>query len=399
MLTTDLIQLTTSSIVAHRMRSGLTILGIAVGIGAVVLLTSIGEGIHRFVLGEFTQFGTTIIGINPGKATTMGTPVGIMGTVRPLSIADAEALRRVPRTRTVVAATQGNAEVKVGNKKRRTTVFGMGADMPEAFSMRVQLGQFLPHDNPQSPRAFAVLGSTLRQELFGTANPLGEHMRVGGERYRIVGVMESKGQVLGMDLDDTVYIPAARALTLFNRDSLMEIDLLYEEGADVDEVVAGITRILVNRHGREDFTITTQEQMMDVLGNVLNVLTFAVAALGSISLVVGGIGIFTIMIIATNERASEIGLLRALGAERRQVRSLFLGEAAVLAGLGGIAGLLLGAGGAQLLSFALPGLPVHTPWIYVMIAECLAILIGLIAGVVPAQRAALLDPVEALRTE
>jgi putative ABC transport system permease protein len=399
MLSKDLIQLTTSSILAHRMRSGLTILGIAVGIGAVVLLTSIGEGIHRFVLGEFTQFGTTIIGINPGKATTLGTPVGIMGTVRPLSIDDAEALKRVPHTRAVVAATQGNAEVKVGNKRRRTTVFGMGSAMPETFSMRVQLGQFLPDDDPRSPRAFAVLGSTLRTEMFGNKNPLGEHIRVGNERYRIVGVMESKGQVLGMDFDDTVYIPAARALTLFNRNSLMEIDLLYEEGADVDEVVAGITRILSSRHGREDFTITTQQQMMDVLGNVLNVLTFAVAALGSISLIVGGIGIFTIMTIAIAERTGEIGLLRALGAESRQVLVLFMGEAIVLAGIGGLAGLLLGVGGAQLLTIALPELPVHTPWMYVLIAEAIAIIIGIIAGVVPAQRAARLDPVEALRTE
>ncbi len=399
MLSKDFIQLTTSSILAHRMRSGLTVLGIAVGIGAVVLLTSIGEGIHRFVLSEFTQFGTTLIGINPGKATTMGTPVGIMGTVRPLSIDDAEALRRVPHTRAVVAVTQGNAEVKVGNKHRRATVFGMGADMPVAFSMRVQLGRFLPHDDPRAPRAFAVLGSTLRSELFGVNNPLGEHIRVGGERYRVIGVMESKGQVLGMDLDDTVYIPAARALSLFNRDSLMEIDLLYEEDANVDEVVAGIKRILINRHGREDFTITTQQQMMDVLGNVLNVLTFAVAALGSISLVVGGIGIFTIMTIAISERTGEIGLLRALGAEKGQVQALFLGEAVVLAGIGGLAGLLLGVGGAQLLTVALPGLPVHTPWKYVLIAEALALVIGIIAGVVPARRAAQLDPVEALRAE
>jgi putative ABC transport system permease protein len=395
----DFAQLSLSSIIAHRMRSGLTVLGIAVGIGAVVLLTSIGEGIHRFVLAEFTQFGTTIIGINPGKATTLGSPIGYLGSVRPLSIEDAEALKRVPNTRAVVAATQGNAEVKVGNKSRRTTVFGMGADFPIAFSMNVRLGQFLPHDDPRSPRAFAVLGSKLKTELFGSQNPLGQHVRIGGNRYRIVGTMESKGQVLGMDFDDTVYIPAARALELFNREGLMEIDLIYTEGADVDEVVAGIKRILTSRHGREDFTITTQQQMMDVMGNVLNVLTFAVGALGGISLIVGGIGILTIMTIAVNERSSEIGLLRAIGAERGQVLNMFLAEAILLAGIGGLTGLAFGMGGATLLTLAVPALPVHTPLIYVVLAEILAISIGLVAGVVPARKAASLDPVEALRTE
>ena len=399
MLLRDFSKLSFSAVATQRLRSMLTILGIAVGIGAVVLLTSIGEGIHRFVLAEFTQFGTTIIGINPGKATTFGTPLGIMGTVRPLSINDAEALRRVPYARAVVPATQGNAEVKAGDRRRRTMVFGMGPDMPEAFSMKVRLGQFLPHDDPRTPRAFAVLGAKVHEELFGDANPLGQHIRVGNDRYRIVGVMESKGQVLGMDLDDTVYIPAARALELFNRDGLMEIDVLYEEGANVDEVVAGIKRILTSRHGREDYTITTQQQMLDVLGNVLNVLTFAVGALGGISLLVGGIGILTIMTIAVTERTGEIGLLRALGAERNQILTLFLGEAAVLAGIGGLAGLIIGAGGARLLHLAVPDLPVHTPWSYVLLAEVLAVLIGLLAGVVPARHAARLDPVEALRAE
>ncbi len=399
MLTRDLIRLSFSSIVAQRLRSLLTVLGISVGIGAVVLLTSIGEGIHKFVLSEFTQFGTNLVAVNPGKATTLGTPLGIMGTVRPLSIGDAEALKRVPRVRAVVPAVWGNAEVKAGGKTRRTTVYGMGPAMPEAFSMKVQLGRFLPADDPISPRAFAVLGSKLRTELFGAQNPLGKKIRVGGERYRVIGVMESKGQILGMDLDDTVFLPAARTLDLFNRNSLMEVDLVYEEGADVDEVVAGIKRVLVSRHGREDFTITTQQQMMDVLGNVLNVLTFAVGALGSISLLVGGIGILTIMTIAVKERTGEIGLLRALGAERGQILLLFLGEAAVLAAIGGIAGLILGVGGAQLLTLAVPALPVHTPWSYVLAAEVVAILIGFAAGVLPARRAAAMDPVEALRTE
>ena len=211
--------------------------------------------------------------------------------------------------------------------------------------------------------------------------------------------MESKGTVLGFDLDDTVYIPAARALSLFNNDTLFEIDVMYDENTPVEKVVDGIKSILEARHGRDDVTITTQQQMLDVLGSVLNVLTFAVAAIGGISLLVGAIGIVTIMTIAINERTNEIGLLRALGARKSQVLSLFLGEAIVLAAVGGFSGLVLGIGIAQLLHMALPALPVHTPMLYVVLAEAVAVVIGLLAGVLPARRAALLDPVEALRSE
>jgi putative ABC transport system permease protein len=399
MLLRDFLSLTGGSLIAHRLRTFLTTLGIAVGIAAVVLLTSIGEGVHQFVLSEFTQFGTTIVGINPGRTTTHGASTGVFGTVRPLTIEDAEALKRLPFARAVVPFVQGNAEVEAGNRRRRTSIYGAGPEMPEAFSMYVQSGRFLPHDDPTAPRALAVLGSKLRQELFGDRNPLGQRIRVGGNRYRVIGVMEPKGTVLGFDLDDTVYIPAARGLELFNRDSLFEIDLLYKKTAKADTVVAGIKKLLIARHGREDFTVTTQEQMLDVLGSILNILTFAVGAIGGISLLVGAIGIVTIMTIAVNERTSEIGLIRALGARRSQVLSLFLGEAIVLAAVGGIAGLLLGVGVANLLHLALPALPVHTPWVFVVAAEAVAVLIGLAAGVLPAQRAARLDPVEALRAE
>jgi putative ABC transport system permease protein len=381
------------------MRSFLTALGISVGIAAVILLTSIGEGVHQFVLSEFTQFGTTLVGINPGKATTAGTSMGVFGTERPLTIEDAEALKRLPYARAVVPIVQGNAEVEAGNKRRRTTVYGAGPDMPEAFSMHVKSGRFLPEDNPLAPRAFAVLGSKMRQELFGDRNPLGQRITIGGSRYRVIGVMQSKGTVLGFDLDDTVYIPAARALSLFNNDTLFEIDVLYEEGTSVDKVVDGIKKVLVARHGRDDVTITTQQQMLDVLGSVLDVLTFAVGAIGGISLLVGAIGIVTIMTIAINERISEIGLLRALGARQSQILSLFLGEAIVLAAIGGLCGLALGMGIAQLLHLALPALPVHTPVLYILLAEIIAVVIGIAAGVLPARRAAILDPVEALRSE
>lgn len=399
MLLRDFLSLTGTSLIAHRMRSFLTTLGIAVGIAAVMLLTSIGEGIHQFVLAEFTQFGTTIVGINPGRTSTHGASTGVFGTVRPLTIEDAEAMKRLPFSVAVVPFVQGNAEVEAGGRRRRTTIYGAGAQMADAFSVKVQLGRFLPDDDPTAPRAFAVLGSKLRHELFGNTNPLGERIGIGGNRYRIIGVMESKGTVLGFDLDDTVYIPTARGMDLFNRDSLFEIDVMYKKDADPDEVVKGIKNLLIARHGREDFTITTQQQMLDVLGSILGILTFAVGAIGGISLLVGAIGIVTIMTISVNERTAEIGLIRALGARRSQVLSLFLGEAIVLAAVGGLSGLLLGIGIANLLHFAVPALPVQTPWIFVFMAEALAVIIGLAAGVLPAQRAARLDPVEALRAE
>lgn len=384
---------------AQRVRSFLTALGITVGIAAVVLLTSIGEGIHQFVLAQFTQFGSNIIGIQPGKSSTHGASVGVFGSTRPLTVEDAAALEQLPYVDAVVPVVQGNAEVEAGARRRRTSVYGVNSEFSRAFSIHVRVGSFLPRDAADAARAFAVLGDRLHRELFGDRSPLGEKIRIGGARYVVIGVMEPKGQVLGFDLDDTVYIPVSRALEMFNRDGVMEIDLAYRAGAPESEIIESVRRVLTARHGDDDVTIIAQQQMLDVLSSVLDVLTFAVGAIGGISLLVGAVGIVTIMTIGVTERTGEIGTLRALGATRNQILALFLGEAIVLAALGGFAGLALGAGGAQVIHLLVPGLPVRTPWLYVVIAEAVAVVIGVAAGVVPARRAASLDPVVALRAE
>ncbi len=244
-----------------------------------------------------------------------------------------------------------------------------------------------------------MLGSTLKNELFGSGNALGAKLRTGGLQFRVVGVLAPKGQFLGIDLDDTAFIPTARAMELFNKEGLAEIHISYAEGADASKVADAARAILTARHGREDFTLTTQADMLRTLGNILDILTMAVGALGSISLLVGGVGIVTIMTIAVSERTSEVGLMLALGARRGTILGLFLGEAVVLAALGGVAGLVLGVGLAQLIHLVIPALPVHTPVLYAVLAIVLASMIGLAAGVLPARRASRLDPVESLRAE
>ncbi|HLO63986.1 MAG TPA: ABC transporter permease [Azonexus sp.] len=399
MLWSDAFQLALRAVTAQRLRSFLTLLGIAVGIAAVILLTSIGEGIHRFVLAEFSQFGTNVVGIHPGKTKTGGAPSGLPTSARPLSLDDAKALAGLPHVVSATPSTWGNAEVGANGRLRRTSVYGVGPQMLEVFKGKVRVGQFLPSDDADSARALVVLGPKLKEELYGAENALGTRLRIGPDQFRVIGILDPKGQFLGIDLDDTAFIPAARALEIFNREGLNEIDLATEEGISSKVVADAARERMISRHGHEDFTIVTQEEMLATLSNILNVLTMAVGALGGISLLVGGVGIVTIMTIAVSERTGEIGLLVALGAPRRTILLLFLGEAIALSAIGGLLGLLIGFGLAQLIHLLLPDLPVHTPLTFVLLAEGLAVAIGLLAGVLPARRAARLDPVEALRAE
>lgn len=395
----DLLKLALRSISSHKQRSLLTALGLIIGIAAVVILTSIGRGIHHFVLSEFTQFGTHLIAVYPGKSTTFGLSGATISTVRPLSINDAISLQRLENAVAVMPVVQGNARIEAGPKQRRANVFGISAALPKVWQFNVLSGRFLPDDSLENPRAFAVLGIKMQSELFGNMSAIGQLIRIGNDRFRVIGIMEAKGQMLGFDLDDCVYIPSGKAMEMFDRQSLMEIDILYNPQIPNDLVVQNIKRHLILRHGAEDFTIVTQNQMLEKMDSVLSILTMAVAALGSISLLVGSVGIFTIMTIAVSERIAEIGLLRAIGAERFVIFRLFLSEALLLSISGGFVGVGIGIMIVQILNTVLPKLPIQFAWNYIAFAFLISFIIGISTGVLPAIKAAKLSPLDALRAE
>jgi putative ABC transport system permease protein len=398
---TDLVLLSLRTLVALRLRSALAILGIAIGVGSVVLLTSIGEGTRRYVLSEFSQFGTNLLAINPGKTETTGLPGVFGGTTRPLTIDDGEALARVPGVTAVVPVAFGSARVEGGPDAlgRSVPIYGVTPAIREVWSFRVRQGAFWRAGDPRRGSTECVLGQKLARELFGSVSPLGETVEIDGIRFRVVGLMEAKGSMLGMDIDDVAYVPVATAMRMFNLAELFEIDLAYADAAAAERIEADVRALLARRHGGEDFTLTTQEAMLEVFGNVMDVVTMSVGAIAGISLVVGAIGILTMMWIAVGERTHEIGVVRAFGASRRQVRLLFLAEAAGLGAVGGAAGLGGASALGALLRAAVPGLPLYPPTAYVVAALLVAFGTGLAAGVAPAHRAASLDPIVALRTE
>lgn len=398
MRVSDALRLILQSIAAAPMRSSLTALGIAVGICAVTLLTALGEGVRDYVMTNFSQFGTRIIVINPGKTVTGGMG-GLLQTDRPLTLDDARALTQLPHVSYVVPLVQGSGTVEAAGRSRSSDIIGANHAIHAAWQFNIALGRGLPEDETGRSRSFAVLGHKLQQELFAGQNPLGQSIRVGGMRFRVIGVMAQKGQMLGFDLDDMVFIPVDKALMLFNRNGLMEIDVVFSDSASTEKVLASIRQLLSARHGAVDFSLISQDDMLQSLDNILQVLTGAVAALGAISLLVGAVGIVTIMTTAVRDRTSEIGLLSALGCSERQVLWLFLGEAVALSVAGGLGGIVAAITLVLSLQLLLPALPLQLSLYYLMLSLLLSLVIGLAAGIAPARHAAQLHPIDALRAE
>ena len=396
----ELARLALKAISGHRLRSVLSMIGIAIGIASVILLTSLGEGTRRYIVSQFAQFGTNILAINPGKAETIGIPGAMGGSTHKLTLDDAEALRRVPGVEEMVPIVFGMARVESDGRGRSVFIYGVTPAFEEAWRWRVRVGSVWPAGDPRQGSQFVVLGAKLSREVFQGEPALGRFVKIASTRFRVIGIMEPKGQMLGFDLDDAAFIPVATAMRIFNLDELNEIDLWFSHARLSDSVVEGTRRLLMERHrGKEDFTLTTQAQMLDVFGNIMDIITMAVGAIAGVSLVVGAIGILTMMWIAVGERTNEIGLIRSLGATRRQVLTVFLSEAVVLGLLGGLLGIGAGLGLCAALRAAVPGLPVHTPLRFLLLAVAVSLTTGIVSGVMPARRAAALDPVEALRAE
>jgi putative ABC transport system permease protein len=385
---------------SHGLRSALSILGIAIGIAAVILLTSVGEGTRRYMLDQFTQFGTNVLAINPGKVETLGIPGVFGGTTHKLTLDDAEAIRRVPGVVAVAPMAMGQARVEGNRRGRSVFIYGTTSELPEVLRFRIGQGSFLPPGDPRRGALVAVLGPRLKRELFGESNALGEFVRVADTRLRVIGVMAPKGRILGFDIDDAAYVPVATVMRMFNLDELHEVDVSFTHQHLSESVAARVRSLLSERHGgREDFILMTQTEMLRVFDDVMGAVTAAAAAIAGISLAVGAIGVGTMMWITVGERVGEIGLLRAIGATAREVQGLFLLEAVVLTVLGGALGVLLGLGIALLVRLLVPSLPVYTPLEYVGAALTVSAVTGLVAGVLPARRAASLHPVDALRSE
>lgn len=385
---------------SHRLRSMLSILGIAIGIAAVVLLTSVGEGTRRYILSQFTQFGTNIIAVNPGKTETGGIPGIFGGTTHKLSLADAEALRRIAGVEAVAPLVVGQARVSGNGRGRGVIVYGSTSDFEGVMKLKTGQGSFLPEGDPRRGSLVAVLGPKLKMELFGDENALGRFVRVADTRLRVIGVVEPKGQMLGFDMDDTIYLPVATAMRVFNVDELLEIDIAFTHAGLSESVAEKVRKTLIERHGgKEDFSLYTMAEMLRVFDRVMEAVTAGMGAVAAISLFVGAIGVFTMMWISVGERVGEIGLLRAVGATSREVHGLFLLEAVVLTMLGGAIGVIGGLTIILGLRLVMPGLPLYTPVEYVLLSLGVSGLTGLIAGVLPARRAAQLHPVEALRAE
>jgi len=382
-----------------RTRTLLMMIAMSIGVAAVVILTSLGEGARRYVIGQFSSLGTNLVIVLPGRSETAGVNPGMLlgQTARDLVLDDAQALMRSPAIRRIAPLSIGAAQASNGALNREVVVMGTTANMLEIRHMELGQGQFLPPIDPRSASPVCVLGATIKKELFGAEQAVGSWLRLGDRRFRVIGLLAKQGESMGMNTDNLVIIPVASAHQLFNTQALFRI-LIEAKSRDMIEAAKhDAEQILMQQHsGERDVTVITQDAVLATFDRILRALTLAVGGIAAISLSVAGVLIMNVMLIAVAQRTQEIGLLKALGAPPAQIRQLFFAEAALLSAIGSVFGLVLGEIGSAIIGQVYPALPVAAPWWAVLAAFGTALGTGILFSVMPARRAARLDPVQAL---
>ena len=381
----------------YPLRTFLMVLAMSIGVAAVVVLTALGDGARRYVVNEFASLGSSLVIVLPGRSETGGfNPVNaITSTPRDLTVEDGQAITRAPAVLRTAPLTVGTSEAVFNGKLRDVTIVGTTPDYLKLRRMDLAQGRFLPAEEPNA--AVAVIGATIQRELFGTEAAIGKVLRIGDRRVRIIGVLGSTGQGLGMNADEVVILPVTVAQAMFNTNTLFRILVEAKDRSLIEQAKTQTTEILKARHdGEEDVTVITQDAVLSTFDRILGTLTYGVAGIAAISLAVAGILVMNVMLVAVTQRTGEIGLLKALGAEGAAIRNAFLAEAALLSAAGAVTGYLLGQVGAFALRTAMPVLPAYPPDWAVIAALGTALFTGLLFGVMPARRAARLDPVQAL---